>query len=112
MKIAIIGSSQYQEKVRKKADELRSQGHDVRLPAYDDYKDFDELDCISYNRALIEWADEVHIIWDNRSSGTIFDFGMCFALRKKVVVDYIESKTFEKAMKAYASFCRSESLKS
>ena len=51
---------------------------------------------------MINWADIVYLIWDNRSSGTIFDFGMCFALNKPVRIEYIESKTFEKLMKQYA----------
>jgi hypothetical protein len=77
-------------------------GHDVRTPAFDMHPDLDELGICEYNRGLIEWADEVHVIWDGRSVGVIFDLGMLFALRKPLVIEYIESKTFKGVMEKYA----------
>ena len=62
---------------------------------------FDELDVCNYNKNIIEWADRVDIIWDNRSSGTIFDFGMAFALGKQINIQYIEKKTFKNLMYKY-----------
>lgn len=101
MRITIIGSTQYKQRFLDHKAFLESQGNEVKIPAFDDHKDFNELDVCAYNRSIIEWADEVHIIWDNRSQGTIFDFGMCFALRKKIKIIYIEKKTFEGVMRLY-----------
>jgi len=101
MKILIIGSTQYQEKFFEAKKRLETQGHEVKLPAFDDRPKLDELGVCEYNLKLIKWADKVYIIWDKRSMGTIFDFGMAFALRKPVVLEYLESKTFEGVMRKY-----------
>jgi len=101
MKIAIIGSSQYKDRMLKHATELKRKDHAVKIPALDDKKGLDELGVCEYNRDMIMWADEVHIIWDRRSTGTIFDFGMCFALRKPIKIVYLEEKTFEGVMRKY-----------
>ena len=37
------------------------------------------------NRAAIEASDVVFIVWDGESQGSIFDLGMAFALRKRIV---------------------------
>jgi len=100
MNIAIIGSSQFKDKMITHRDKLIAQKHTVKLPALDSL-DLDALGVCKYNREMIEWADEVHIIWDRRSIGTIFDFGMVFALRKPIKIIYLEPKTLEGAMKGY-----------
>lgn len=102
MKITIIGSSQYKSKILDHKKILESQGHEVKIPAYDDHPELDSLGVCEYNRKLIEWADEIHIFWDQRSMGTIFDFGMAFALRKPVKVIYLETKTFANVMLKYS----------
>lgn len=101
MKIALIGSSQYQHKFSEVKARLESDGHIVSIPAFDSHKTLDELGVCEYNRAIIEQSDAVHVIWDQRSIGTVFDFGMAFALRKPVVIEYLESKTFAGVMKKY-----------
>jgi len=101
MRIAIIGSSQYKDMIAGHAVRLIVQGHEVKAPAFDDFEGLDELGVCEYNRSIIEWAEEVHIFWDQRSMGTIFDFGMAFALRKPVKVVYLEKKTFAGVMKKY-----------
>jgi len=101
MKVLIIGSTQYRERIDEYASTLKSQAHDVALPAFDDHPGFDELDICKYNRGLVEQADEVHIIWDQRSLFTIFDLGMAFALRKKIKVVYLESKQFAGVMRKW-----------
>jgi nucleoside 2-deoxyribosyltransferase len=101
MKITLIGSTQYRDRFLSLKADLESQGHEVKIPAFDDHKDLDDLGVCEYNRSLIEWADEVHMIWDRRSTGTIFDFGMTFALRKPFKIEYLEPKTFENVMKKY-----------
>lgn len=99
--IVIIGSTQYIEKIKTHANKLRAKGKEVILPAFDDHPELDELGICEYNRGLIERADEVHIIWDQRSMGTLFDFGQAFALHKKIKIIYLEPKTFGGVMKRY-----------
>ena len=101
MKIVIIGSTQYEERIITWAEMERARGNEVKVPSFDDIEEFDELGICKYNRKLIKWADEVHIIWDQRSTGTIFDFGMCFALEKPIKLVYLEQKTFTGVMKKY-----------
>ena len=98
MNIAIIGSTQFRDKMEKHKKVLEAQKHSVRLPAFDNHPLFNELDVCEFNRLIIEWADEIHIIWDRRSVGTIFDFGMAFALRKPIKIIYLEPKTIEGVM--------------
>jgi nucleoside 2-deoxyribosyltransferase len=105
MNIAIIGSTGYQEMMREHAEKLYVVGDEVRTPAFD-CSQLNELGLIAYNRELIEWADEVHIFYDNRSSGTIFDFGMCFALRKPIKIIFLQPKTFANAMRQYEAECK------
>ena len=102
MKITIIGSTQYKEKFIDLEFKLRCAGHQVRIPAFDDFPGFDELMVCEHNRDAIEWADKVYLIWDNRSQGTVFDFGMCFMARKPLVIEYIEPKTLSNVMRKYA----------
>lgn len=102
MKIVIIGSTQYADKFLILKKRLEASGHEVNLPALDDHPGLDDLGVCEYNRRLIEWADEVRVIWDARSFGTWGDFMMAFALRKKVVIEYIEPKTMAGVMRKYA----------
>lgn len=98
MKITIIGSTAYDYKMKEYANTLIVQGHYVELPVFDSHPNASELEICVYNRNKIEWADEVHVIWDNRSVGTIFDLGMCLALRKKIKIVYLNEKTFANLM--------------
>ena len=79
----------------------RANGHIVELPALDQMRGFDELDILDYNRERMEQADIVAVLWDQRSVGTLFDFGMAFAMRKPLVLIYMEPKTFPNALRAY-----------
>jgi len=101
MKVLIIGSTQYKEKMEAHVFELEEKGHVVALPAFDDHEELDALGVCKHNRSLLEQADEIHIIWDQRSFGTIFDLGMAFALRKKIKVVYLEPKTFAGVMRKW-----------
>lgn len=102
MKIVLIGSTGLREKFEFQKAMLQSMGHEVAMPAFDSHPVFNELELCEYNRLLIEEADEVHVIWDGRSVGTIFDFGMAFALKKPLQIIYIESKTIAGVMRLYA----------
>jgi len=100
-KVALIGSSQYTEKFKEVFDRLTAQGHIVRMPALDDRPELDELGIMEHNRELIEWADEVHVIWDARSIMTIGDWCMAYALRKPIFIAYMEPKRIHNFMMKY-----------
>lgn len=103
MKIAVIGSTQYQIRMNELADAIRDKGHEVRLPAFDNF-DYNELEIILHNRSIVEWADVVYILWDGRSMGTVFDFGMAVALRKKIKIFYLNKKSIVNAMLMYEDY--------
>ena len=105
LKIALIGSTNLAPRFQVEAAKLRHLGHVVRSPAFDDSLDLDELGICEHNRELIAWADEVHIMWDQRSTGTIFDFGMAFALHKPIHIVYMEAKTIAGVMRKYERKC-------
>ena len=101
MKIAIVGSTNYQSKMLQHAGTLRQEGHTVKLPTFDSESGLNELEVCERNRVMITWADRVDLFWDCRSSGVVLDFGMCFALRKPLKVVYLEEKTFMGVMRRY-----------
>ena len=103
MKITLIGSTQYKIKFEQVKGRLEAEGHEVKIPAFDSHPDLDDLGVCAHNRDLIEWADEVHVIWDQRSTGTVFDFGMVFMARKPLVIEYMETKTFRGVMEKYSN---------
>jgi hypothetical protein len=101
MKVAVIGSHAYKDKMTSYAIQLEEQQHEVKIPAFDNHADLNELGICEYNLSLIEWAERVDLFWDKRSMGTLFDFGMVFALRKPFRIVYLEPKTFMNLMKQY-----------
>jgi len=101
MKIFIIGSTAYQDRIKKYAKQLRMGGHEVLIPVFDSMKDSTVLDILTENRRLMRLADEVHMIYDGRSDGTKFDFGMCFAMEKPLTIVYISSKHLIDGMYEY-----------
>ena len=101
MKITIIGSTQYRDMFETHRRKLTEEGHEVRIPAFDDHPELDELGICFFNKEIILWCDEVHMIWDRRSVGAIFDFGMLFMAGKPLRIIYFEPKTFEGVMRKY-----------
>ena len=101
MKITIIGTTSYQKKMKLYKKKMESDGHEVKIPAFDNKPNLDDLGVCEYNRDLIHWADEIHVFWDQRSIGTVFDFGMCFGLKKQIKIIYMETKTFKGVMEKY-----------
>ncbi|MDD5289584.1 MAG: nucleoside 2-deoxyribosyltransferase [Patescibacteria group bacterium] len=71
---------------------LKKDGHSVYWPLTDTNQDDSVgLRICQDNRAAIIAADEIHIWWNGKSQGSIFDFGMAFGLNKKIVlVNYDE----------------------
>ena len=104
-KVFIIGTTAYLDKMKEYQKKLYKRGVNAKIPKFDHDRE-DELAICEKNREGIEWADEVHIFWDQRSMGTIFDFGMAFALRKPIKIIYLEKKTFAGVMKKYEKICQ------
>lgn len=65
------------------------------------------LEICGANLRAIQEADVVHIIWDGKSTGVLFDLGMVFALTKELVVISLppetDHKSFQNMIRAYAS---------
>ena len=108
MRIAIIGSTGLQNKMRIAQGRLMAAGHECRLPEFDSNATLDALGIAECNRDLIKWSEQVNVFWDQRSPGTIFDFAMAFALRKVVVIEYMEKKTISDIMYNYADISQEE----
>jgi hypothetical protein len=104
MKIYILGSTAYQIQIHKHARTLLSQGHEPIIPAFDS-ESKTVLQTLTRNRELMKMSDEVHLIYDGRSHGSIFDFGMCFAMRKPLKIIYISPKNIVGRMREYAEQC-------
>ena len=102
MKVFMIGSTAYQDKIKNYAEELRQKGHEVLIPVFDSWGEkATVLDVLTENRRLMRLADEVHMIYDGRSDGTKFDFGMCFAMEKPLKIIYMNNKHLVDGMYQY-----------
>jgi len=78
-------SEEWKDGLNRYVTILESQGHNVYYPP----RDTNQNDYIGYNICIqnkksIEEADEIHIAWDGKSEGCLFDIGMCFALSKPI----------------------------
>lgn len=75
------------EETKRYVENLRERGHTVHYPPEDTKQDDPTgLDICMQNLAATEAADEIHVWWNHESNGSIFDLGMAFALRKKIVI--------------------------
>lgn len=64
--------------------DLETAGNKVHWPPRNtDQDDPVGLRICQDNRQAIEDADEVHIWWNDKSQGSLFDFGIAFALKRK-----------------------------
>jgi len=71
---------------------LEAAGHKVHFPPRDAPQDdpTGRIICETH-RAAMQACNEVHVIWDVNSSGSHFDLGMAYAMRKPIVaVESIE----------------------
>ena len=89
-------------------EQLEKSGHVVHYPPRDtDQNDDTGLRICEDNRRAIEEADEVHVIWDGQSQGALFDIGMAFMLRKKIVAvslpERTPTKSFQNMIAEYAA---------
>lgn len=118
MKIFIIctvrkATEEYLKKLYDYVAELEAEGHHVHLPPRDT-KQEDETGgyvICRTNKFGIQWADEVHISYNEKSTGTHFDLGMAFMSNKKIRVfdgteiDETIPKSFPKMMRYWENIC-------
>ena len=86
---------------------LESEGYQVHWPPRDTEQDDPiGLEICRANCSAIEDADRVFVIWDGKSTGSLFDLGMAFALNKPITVLEAPSptshKSFQNMMRAWA----------
>lgn len=87
--------------------QLERSGFDVHWPPRDtDQNDPTGLRICSDNAAAISAADLVHVIWDGKSQGCLFDLGVAFALGKPVSPISLpaptEGKSFQNMVQTWA----------
>lgn len=71
---------------------LESAGHKIHWPPRDtDQDDPVGLRILHDNTQAIADSEEVHIWWNTDSRGSLFDLGVTFALKKKLVLANPES---------------------
>ena len=88
LKIMIIGSTQYRQKMQVHKEQIEGYGHTVKMPLFDsDVRK--EIDIATENKERIKWADEVHLFWDGRSQGTLWDVAVAFALDKPIRIIFL-----------------------
>jgi len=64
---------------------LESTGYRVHYPPRDTNQDDPiGINICSQNRDAIKKADEIHIYWNSKSEGSLFDFGMAFMAEKPI----------------------------
>ena len=90
MKIFIICpvrnvSDEFKKQIEDYVEEMESRNHMIHYPPRDtDQKDETGIRICTDNKKAIEQADEIHIFYDGKSKGALFDLGMAFALKKPV----------------------------
>ena len=78
-------SEDYRQAIESQIANLESQGNEVYYPARDtDQIDPTGINICRQNRDAISNADIVYIIWDGKSTGSLFDLGMAFAINKPI----------------------------
>lgn len=87
---------------------LEKEGYEVYWPP----RDTDQNDDKGYriccdNREAIRNADVVHVVWDGKSQGVLFDLGMAFVMEKQVIPlelpEFTEGKSFQNMIFYWAS---------
>lgn len=86
---------------------LERDGFSVHWPPRDTNQDDPTgLRICRDNLAAISAADVIHVIWDGKSQGCLFDLGAAFALGKKVSPISLpaptEGKSFQNMIQAWA----------
>lgn len=87
--------------------QLEGQGYKVHFPPRDtNQNDPTGLQICRDNARAIFAADVIHVIWDGKSQGCLFDLGIAFALGKKIspisLPEPTEGKSFQNMIGAWA----------
>jgi len=87
-------------------DKLEAEGWEVHYPPRDtDQSDPVGLQICTTNMEAIRDADAVHIIWDGKSQGSLFDLGIAFAFGKRIIPlslpEPTEYKSFQNMVRAW-----------
>jgi len=91
---------------------IEMRGDKIYYPTRDNI--FEKSDTIGYvicdtNKKAMADADVVHIFFDPKSKGSLFDLGMAFALNKKIfianIVELTEHKSFSNMVRAWSLKC-------
>src|SRR5208282_5452823 len=88
-------------------DDLESNGYTVHWPPRDtNQNDGTGLNICLENKTAIINADIIHVLWDGKSQGCLFDLGMAFALNKPISIieipmEPVEGKSFHNMIKAW-----------
>lgn len=86
---------------------LENQGHSVHLPHRDTEQEATGLAICTQNVQAITEADEVHIFYTSKSTGSHFDMGAAFVLNKDIRViqneKYGEGKSFPRMLTEWQS---------
>ena len=93
---------EYREKLEDYVNALEEIGHNVHLPHRDtDQKETGINICRINSRAIFK-ADEIHIFYSGKSTGTHFDMGVAFALNKPLIIveneEFDEGKSFARML--------------
>ena len=82
--------------------ELESDGWDLHWPMRDTPQDVSSIEICEANTKAISQSDIVFIIWDGKSTGSLFDLGVVFALNKELRVisapERTDGKSFQNLM--------------
>ena len=72
--------------IRSYAEAKRAEGHHVHFPPDNAPQEDPTGEAICRTHlAAMKGADEVHVFWDVKSSGSHFDLGMAYAMDKRLV---------------------------
>lgn len=97
--ICPVRSGKYKGEAERWVEMLEEEGVEVYYPPRDTDQADDGvgLHICEQNRAAIESADSVYVIYDKDSKGSHFDLGMAFALRKPIRLINVDDPTPHKS---------------
>lgn len=96
------------EETKEIVHDLESHGWMIHWPHRDTNQDDPTgFQICSENREAITVADRVFVCWDGKSTGSLFDLGMTFALQKPITVllapTATDGKSFQNMMRDWES---------
>jgi len=89
LKIYIAHSLGLSDYVAEYVKRLEKEGNKVYFPHRDTSQNATPTIILLENWRGIKWCDEVHVIWNGKSFGTIFDLGNAYAIGKPIFVECI-----------------------